>query len=656
MKLIDVYAEAIANWVSGGNLVNRDKISLLGIRPLYDRFLTNGYITKVWCINALPVYYNKGISLAIRREMFELMPSVKTVIHTVDLPVNINVMGDVFRRQMARAAESYNRYRDVFEAMREDEQLTGSVQVDANGNKIRINAQILNSIKQTYDSYKYVYQQVSNGQTFYNTYYFIQASAKTKREIRLYAKHLKVLLEGQGIIYTEVKGTMSQYLNNYCPNTFIQEPTKRYLPMLFSQENIVSTMSYKTKGLVGDKGILLGNDVQTSLPFWLDFTGSGAAQVCLLLAKSGNGKTYIAFLAALGFAGINIHWSAIDIKGNEWYEHLHELMNIVKISMDDVNGRFVNFLRLDDMKCTSEDCVECYDSAVRDTIILFTLMTNLSPSEGNPADLTSILETAVNKVFASKDVVKTNPATFIRTKNLKYEDVLDIISELMLSNSYSEEKCKICGIIRDRCSVYLSSEGRYSNAFKHEITVTEILNTPGVVYAFNKNAGVTLDTLDSIRVHMAQGLDGRKTLYRKRKHQYTAAFYEELQRCEQLETLVQAMSARVTGSRSDNVIIFLLLNAISAFDSKQFAAIKSNITTMLVGKVQHDDIDILVNTYGCAPIKDYITAISEDANEKYRNNFAVYYDIGYKVDKTIIKATLPQRIEKLFETRDIADE
>ena len=47
---------------------------------------------------------------------------------------------------MARAAESYNRYRDVFEAMREDEQLTGSVQVDANGNKIRINAQILNSI------------------------------------------------------------------------------------------------------------------------------------------------------------------------------------------------------------------------------------------------------------------------------------------------------------------------------------------------------------------------------------------------------------------------------------------------------------------------------------------------------------------------------
>lgn len=42
MKLRDVYAEYLANWLSGGSLINRDKISLLGIKTLYDRYLIMG--------------------------------------------------------------------------------------------------------------------------------------------------------------------------------------------------------------------------------------------------------------------------------------------------------------------------------------------------------------------------------------------------------------------------------------------------------------------------------------------------------------------------------------------------------------------------------------------------------------------------------------
>lgn len=76
MKLRDVYAEYLANWLSGGSLINRDKISLLGIKTLYDRYLTNGYITKVWCVTAVPVYFNKNLTQAIRNEMSRLHPRV----------------------------------------------------------------------------------------------------------------------------------------------------------------------------------------------------------------------------------------------------------------------------------------------------------------------------------------------------------------------------------------------------------------------------------------------------------------------------------------------------------------------------------------------------------------------------------------------------
>jgi hypothetical protein len=152
---------------------------------------------------------------------------------------------------------------------------------------------------------------------------------------------------------------------------------------------------------------------------------------------------------------------------------------------------------------------------------------------------------------------------------------------------------------------------------------------------------------------MVQALDNRKTVLRKRKHLHTAAFYEELQRSAQFGKLVDAISHRVTGSRSDNVTVFLLLNAISTFNDKAFSAIKSNITTIMAGKLIDDDINTLVNDFGCGSIKNYLTMINDENNEKYRNCFAVNYDIGYETNKAIVKAIIPDNIGSNLNTRDV---
>lgn len=114
---------------------------------------------------------------------------------------------------------------------------------------------------------------------------------------------------------------------------------------------------------------------------------------------------------------------------------------------------------------------------------------------------------------------------------------------------------------------------------KNELTVSEIIESPFVIYNMNKNNAETLSTLDDLKIYMSQFLDGEKHFLRKQQKLHTAAFYEELQRCGSLSTLVRSISARVTGSRSNNLSVFLLLNAITTLDSDAFRAIKSNITT-----------------------------------------------------------------------------
>lgn len=651
MKLIDLYSDYFANWISGGRLINEEKISLLGIKPLYDRFITHGRVNKCWFIYSFPVNTNINICDVIRQEMFRICPNVRTIVHTYNIPLKINVNSDTFRRQLHRSEDEYARYSSVFNQLSEAEKLMGYTGYDPNGRKFYITKRQLDRIKDNYDSYTYIYKTVNKGGGFVHTYFFIQASAKNRRDMKVYKKELGNVLGSLDVYYREVVGNIGTYLNNFCPATYVNDNVKKFVPMLFSNENLTEQSPYKTKGLIGGDGLLIGMDAETKLPLLVNFFNTGAAQVVMMLAKSGAGKTYSAFSLCLSLLGLGIHTSVIDIKGNEWAKLLNFTDGVV-ISMDDENPRFVNTMRLDDLNCTLENAEYYYRSAVKATVNLLSIMVNLQKEEGNVIDLESILEQAVTKYYNQCNVDPHNPATFINTRNMVYGDIIKIIGELSSTKSYTDEQRNMCAIIRTRCSNYFVIEGRYSAAFKNEITVAEVLDKPLVIYSFNKNADVMLDTMDTLRVFMVQYLDTKKQAIRKEQHLHTAAFYEELQRSNQFGKLVETISHSVTGSRSNNVTIFLLLNAISVFNNNELNAIKSNITTKIIGKLEDGDIDVLINEYGCKPIENQIKKINDKSTNRWNNCFAMLYDTGAEIDKAIYKTVVPDYMSETFKTRD----
>lgn len=651
MELLDLYSYIISNWISGGNLINREKISSLGIKPTYDRVLTKKYIKKIWCVYSVPVNFDKNLSQIIRSEMFKTNPTVRTVIHTYNNPVNINTTSDTYRRQFASASKDYNQYKEVFSTLKDDEKLTGkSVINPETGRKLYISANDLKRIRDKYDSYAYVFSHKNNGGEFTSSYYFIEANAKTSKEMRSYKKNLMDILRSLEIYPKELQGNISQYLANFTPATYLHEDVRKVGTMLLSDENLASFMPYKNRGLVGKSGILLGIDWLSKFPFSLNFFESSAGQISMILGRTGSGKTFHAFMLCLALIAKKHHCSAIDIKGGEW-EKLKRYVRALVISMDDSNPRFVNTLRLDDLKITSKNCEELYNMAVRATVQFLSIMVNLGPNEGNPLDLEAILETAVNKLYSINEIYSNRPHTFKKTKDLKYDMIMPIISELEGTKSYDESYRALCRIIRIRCSMYFSAEGRYKDAFRNEVTTQEVLDAPLVIYSFNKNRDTMLDTLDTLRVFMVQHLDNKKQSIRKEEGKHTAAFYEELQRCDQFSKLLLAISHSVTGSRSNNVIIFLLLNALSIFDNKDAAPIKSNISTIIAGLLNSADIEKLDKEFDCGEIVPYLNKIKDD--NKFTNCFAIKYNTGKTRDKTIFKVIVPPEMEEELRTKDV---
>ena len=651
MKISELYSEYFANWISDGSMISRDKISLLGIRPLFDRFLTNKCITRVWMVCAMPVHFDLNLSQLIRTEMYEAFPDVRTVVHMYNSPVDVKVNSDTYNRQMNSAANRYYQYREVFEQLTDVQKETGVIDRMPNGAKFSIDNRTLNKIKDAYDSYMYVHNAANHDKEFVNTHFFIQASCADKANMTKYDRELIKMLQGRGIVIKRVRGNVGQYLDNFCPASFMQSDVTKFPTILLSQENVAAMLPNKTKGLVGKRGFMIGEDKQTHLPFTLDLTGSDAAQVIMICGKSGCGKTFLGEEIAIQLTAFGIHCSVTDIKGGEWNKLL-KYIDLLEIDMSGDSARFVNLMRLDDLGCTVYECVEAYDYAISNTVGIFEVATNLQENEGNPADLRSILSQAVEKVYTTNNILKNNPDTFVNTKNFKYEMVLDILSDLENSRSYTNDQKRLCKLIKSRCSPYFMSEGRYSAAFVNELTVADVLNVPMVIYNFNKNRGEDLDIIDNLRVFMARCMDSRKHFIRKRQGLHQAVFYEELQRCGSMSTFIRNISTDVTGSRSNNLTVFLLLNAVSTFDADNFAAIRSNITTKIVGKVEEEDINKLVTEYGCGKIQDYMNLIHENDDNRYDHCFAVYYDTGNDIDKLILHTIVPKEMQESLSTRD----
>lgn len=651
MKLSELYSEYFANWISDGSMINRDKISLLGIRPLFDRFLTNQYITRVWMVGALPVHYQRNLTQMIRMEMYEQFPEVKTIVHMYNTPVNVRVNSDVYERQMNASAKRYYQYKDVFDSLSDVERETGVSERVGGGVKLSIDRRTLSRIQDSYDSYMYVHSEANKGKSFTNTHYFIQASCADKERMKKYEHALMGLLRGQGVAVKQIRGNIGQYLDNFCPAAFKQSDISKFPTMLLSQDNVAALVPSKTKGLVGGGRIMLGQDWQTKLPFSLDFMNSDTAQVIMIEGKSGCGKTYLAEESVIELTAFNVHCSVTDIKGGEWNK-VGKYVDMLEIDMTGNGARFVNTMRIDDLNCDTSNCTEAYEAAISYTVGLFEVATNLQSNEGNPADLRAILNQAVEKVFTTNGVNKKNPETFGVTKDFKYGMVLDAISTLQNSRSFTEEQRKLCSFVKTRCSTYFMGEGRYSESFKRELTIGEIINVPLIVYNFNKNRGETLDIIDNLRVYMARCMDSRKHFIRKQQGLHQAVFYEELQRCGGMSTFIENICSDVTGSRSNNLTVFLLLNSIETFDASIFAPIRSNITTKIIGKSNPKDIEKLAKDYDCADIEHYMKLIGTNAQNKYEHCFAVSYDTGEDRDKLILKTVVPKEMEDQFRTRD----
>lgn len=658
MKLLDMYSLLISNWINSGGFAKRGKMQASSMNVGYNVIFTRDYVTQVYHITGIkPLNHDIAFIDYIRDKMFELNPDVEVNIQINNHPVKLDVNSDKFTRAFTKASDAYSTYKEAFESQSGIARITGKTYRLPGGGRLRLSRDKLDMLKQVYMSYLTLFNNISSGGTACLCEMFIEITGKELRTVKRAGDDLYGVLGAVSIGCELLKSVNKPYLLQCGTATPApQTLNKKFLPqLLFTTENSAAFSTYKSRGLVGGgKGALLfGMDFRSRLPLSVDLFKSGSAQVFMLLGKTGSGKTYSAFQLAISALALGEYVTAIDIKGREWSQ-ITSYSDARIITFDDRSPSFVNTLRLDDLDVTSKNSEELYNTAVKGTVQLFMLVINTLETEGNINDTELVVREAVEKMLSMRGVDPNNPDTFKNTAGIKYSEVLPILESLQSTSTYTNEQRHILSLARVRLNAYFGEAGLFADNFRNEISLADVLDSKFVIYEFNKNQGAMTDILDVIRVFMVQFLDSKKKAMLKEKGKFLFCFYEELQRCEQFGNLLEYICADVTGSRSNNAVIILLLNSLKVLQGERARDIRSNITSFLVGYVEDNDIRTIRDDFGKPWLANQLSLFSAKQNI-YRNCFAAEIDTGIDVFQTIYKVAIPEAYSRTFRTRTIKE-
>lgn len=667
MGVLKLYTEAISNWLSGGANVLRENLSSLSIKPAYDRFMTRKAVTRVWIIRGFPVEFDENFSRAIRVGLYEKHPKVKTMIQYIAVPANPPATSEIFKKHYGRAEDSYNKYASAFEQLSDGDQQMGKSVNLGGGRRFSLKRKDLDRRKELYLSYQYVYAHTTSKKSgkFFRTHVFVKGSCNDVKELEDFRKTLNTMLTGMDMYFQEIRGNVSQYLSNFAPATYDHGEAKKFTTNLMSDENITAILPTISRGLVGGRGTLEGLDLLSGLPLVLNYHKTSAAQVLAYVGLSGHGKTFAGQVKLAFLAGQGHHVMVVDLKGREWIKLMY-FLPVLNIDLDGPNARFVNTLRMDDLKIDPEDASYMYEMCIKATVQLLMLMVNLGPTDNVEAsDVESLLEEAIRKAYDSLTGFNSkHVSTFRHTKSLTYETVLNNFAEIS-QGATLEEKLRTFGkTALRRMSRYLIKGHSQDYILNNELTLGEVIDAEAVTFSLNKNTDPIMTLMDDIKVFMLSHLGHKKIYVRSKQGLHTIMGYEEVQRMEtdvvsdrnrgSSPQLLKNISSVISGSRSDNVMVFLFLNSVNVFKHPDLAAARSNVTTVVGGKMNPADIDDLVNLFGAYEIEGYLKEIAK-GDPKLKNAFAIKFYNGEDTLHTIFKVVVPDEVELELRQRDVVD-
>lgn len=485
----------------------------------------------------------------------------------------------------------------------------------------------------------------------YRVYIIVRAKDgfKLKKGIEATERYLS-MIRAQ---YKRIQSNMEEHLG-YLAMMSDRRPQhlKDVAPAIFSIQTFAESMPV-IQGANDEKGVLMGYDVVSGYPYFIDFKSTSAAKNIMIEALSGWGKSFMASYWLYPFYACGFNLAIMDIKGNE-FDAITKALNGVHLSMRNTSTYYINNFRWSVKEVFDGDYQTYANTRFSTAKEKMLVMCDLSEKYESQAE--ALLEEFLQYVYESIGAKINNVNTWYRTEKLNPYVIFDMF-ERYISNEIKIKYADVVMKMLERLRIFMSRDGSKSHIFRHPLEYMDVLDTKcltfdfGMLEASNNNDRVMfhLHVMDMVTIN------DEYVSYKKRKGEWTVKLLEESQIVD--DWLTKVYTREMTLRRSQNQCTVLLGNSVAALAANPLSKpMVENINILCLGSLNLSSRKFLKEEFG-------LKAAEADALEDIQTNpdmqrrFLLINRMQADSTTAILEANVPEEVSQssLFKVVDTVD-
>lgn len=427
---------------------------------------------------------------------------------------------------------------------------------------------------------------------------------------------------------------------------------KDVAPVIFSMQTLAESMPV-IQGANDEKGVLMGYDVVSGYPYFIDFKATSKAKNIMIEALSGWGKTFIASYWLYPFYANGFNLAIMDIKGTE-FSAITKALNGVHLSMRNTSTYYINNFRWSTDEVFDGDYRTYANIRVTTAKEKMLVMCDLDEKFESQAE--ALLEEFLQYVYASIGAKVDNTNTWYRTEKLNPYVIFDMF-EKYISNEIKIKYADVVAKMLERMRIFMSRNGSKSHIFRDQLNYKDVLDTRcltfdfGLLEASNNSDRVMfhLHVMDMITIN------DEYVSYKKRKGEWTVKLLEESQIVD--DWLTRVYTREMTLRRSQNQCTVLLGNSVAALAANPLSKpMVENINILCLGSLNLSSRKFLKEEFGLkAAEADALENIQTDPEMQRR--FLLINRMEADSTTAILEANVPEEVSQssLFKVVDTED-
>lgn len=468
-----------------------------------------------------------------------------------------------------------------------------------------------------------------------------------------------------GFELREIKGNLWDFQRLFSPVSAGNPSMERKTPRFPLTDNYVADMMGYTPGKLTHTEVLMGLDIDTGKMVYKDFVSeSGGAEILLIAAVTGGGKSF--FAKSILFNTLLRNYTLVIMDRDGEYIPIADEMHGTVISMSRGSGKYYDSTVIAEVTGIEEVDATLLIDSQNATTAVFNILAD-AVNGMNSAEL-AMFNDAYTHLYERYEISKQNKATWYKSKNLTFHKLYAEICELKNDKYYIERYGVQLLDFIDKLRVFFDKDGVNSYLFKEPIKLDEVLdkvdgNAPLVVLHMDlsdEDGNNKQDKPTFIKLVTTNYLVNTILTHNRRLNKFTFEVVEEFQRYLNNDFAKGIVVTQVTGGRKKNANVIIITNnpdelASAVVNDKALAAIRGNITSAMIGKIQSvasiEPICQNLQLLGCEQeLRDMLKR-----PDIYKHCFVAKFD---GMEAAVIKAIVPPEYvnTNLFKTRTLKKE